>query len=73
MKYYAVKFWDVGTCCTSPFNAVYKAIGDANWTEGWDTYLNTQLSSEWLINNVFVNGQGSDMTVVYELRRTLLD
>ena len=67
VKFYAVKFWEIGTS-NQPFNIQYRGVGEIGMNDGLENYLNLQLSSGWSINNVFVNGQGIDMTVVYELR-----
>ena len=69
IKFYGVKFYDIAS--NQPMRVEWKEVGQSSMNEGWESHLNLQLSSGWLINNVFISSQGSDLSVVYELRRDI--
>ena len=70
IKYYSV-FFTSAFNTSFAFDIFYKEVGETQYTNGWESYLNNLLSEGWIISRVMIgkNNDQSHLNAMYELKK----
>ena len=70
IKYYSV-FFSSAFNTAFTFDIFYKEVGETQYTNGWESYLNNLLSEGWMISRVMIGTENepSHLSAIYELKK----